>query len=173
MKNRDMAQLATQVHEANRKWWTNLETGDYPIERNTNELLMLVVSELAEAMEGHRKNLVDDKLPHRKMIEVELADALIRLLDIAGRYKYSFDTYYGFNVWSGNAASNLFTLVRYVSNPLFRLEQAVVTSAVAVVNYAEYAGYDVWGAVDEKMIFNVTRADHSIEHRLTVHGKKY
>ena len=46
--------------------------------------LMLIVSEVAEAMEGHRKNLMDDKLPHRKMIEVELADALIRVADLAG-----------------------------------------------------------------------------------------
>ena len=46
--------------------------------------LMLSVSELAEAMEGHRKDLMDDKLPHRKMIEVELADTLIRVFDLAG-----------------------------------------------------------------------------------------
>jgi len=45
---------------------------------------MLIVSEVAEAMEGHRKGLMDDKLPHRTMLEVELADALIRILD-AGR----------------------------------------------------------------------------------------
>ena len=53
-------------------------------ERNTGELLMLCVSELAEAMEGHRKNLPDDKLPHRSMFEVELADCLIRIFDLAG-----------------------------------------------------------------------------------------
>lgn len=52
--------------------------------RNTGELLCLVHSEISEAMEGDRKNLMDDKLPHRKMIEVELADALIRIFDIAG-----------------------------------------------------------------------------------------
>ena len=52
-------------------------------ERNVVELLMLVVSELAEAMEGHRKGLPDDKLAHRSMIEVELAEALIRILDMA------------------------------------------------------------------------------------------
>ena len=46
--------------------------------------LMLVVSEVAEAMEGFRKNLMDDHLPERKMVEVEVADALIRLLDFAG-----------------------------------------------------------------------------------------
>lgn len=46
--------------------------------------LMLTVSELAEAMEGHRKGLQDDKLPHREMLDVELADAAIRIFDLAG-----------------------------------------------------------------------------------------
>lgn len=48
------------------------------------EKLCLVHSEISEAMEGLRKNLPDDKLPHRRMMEVELADALIRILDLAG-----------------------------------------------------------------------------------------
>lgn len=50
--------------------------------------LMLCVSELAEAMEGLRKDLMDDKLPHRKMGEVELGDALIRICDLAGALGY-------------------------------------------------------------------------------------
>lgn len=53
--------------------------------RETGTCLMLVVSEVAEAMEGDRKNLMDDHLPHRKMFEVELADAVIRIFDLAGR----------------------------------------------------------------------------------------
>lgn len=48
------------------------------------EKLCLVHSEVSEAMEGHRKGLMDDKLPHRLMIEVELADAMIRIADLAG-----------------------------------------------------------------------------------------
>lgn len=52
---------------------------------------MLTVSELSEAMEGHRKGLMDDKLPHRKMFEVELADALIRIFDIAGAPELCLD----------------------------------------------------------------------------------
>jgi NTP pyrophosphatase (non-canonical NTP hydrolase) len=71
------------VHLANEKWWIDLNTGQ-SLNRNVGELLMLCVSELAEAMEGHRKNLLDDKLPHRTMFEVELADAVIRIFDIAG-----------------------------------------------------------------------------------------
>lgn len=54
--------------------------------RNIAELLCLVHSEISEAMEGIRKNLDDDKLPHRKMLEVELADAIVRILDISGGF---------------------------------------------------------------------------------------
>lgn len=73
------------VHQLNRHagWWSDLTTGE-PKERNDGELLMLIVTEVAEAMEGVRKNLMDDKLPHRKMVEVELADTIIRILDYAG-----------------------------------------------------------------------------------------
>lgn len=52
--------------------------------RNVGEMLMLCVSELAEGMEGARKGLMDDHLPHRSMLEVELADAVIRIMDMSG-----------------------------------------------------------------------------------------
>lgn len=78
-----VANLCARIHLANARWWIDLET-DEPIKRNGGELLMLCVSELAEALEGHRKSLMDDKLPHRSMIEVELADCLIRICDMAG-----------------------------------------------------------------------------------------
>jgi hypothetical protein len=73
--------LADYIHMLNKKWWLDLETGK-PLNRNVGEMLMLTVSELSEAMEGHRKVLMDDKLPHRFMLEVELADALIRIFDM-------------------------------------------------------------------------------------------
>lgn len=46
--------------------------------------LALCHSELSEALEGFRKGLQDDHLPARPMIEVELADTIIRILDLAG-----------------------------------------------------------------------------------------
>lgn len=64
-------------------WYADVKTG-LPKEINVGEKLMLIVSEVAEGMEAHRKNLNDDKLPHRNGLEVELADALIRILDLSG-----------------------------------------------------------------------------------------
>jgi NTP pyrophosphatase (non-canonical NTP hydrolase) len=78
----ELNQLGERVHTANKKWWIDIETGE-PINRNVGEMLALVHSEISEALEGHRKDLMDDKIPHRKMFEVELADAIIRILDIA------------------------------------------------------------------------------------------
>lgn len=79
--------LSEDCHNRNLKWWQDPKTGE-TINRNRGELLMLVVSEIAEAMEGERKDLMDDKLPHRKMAEVELADALIRIFDYAAGFGY-------------------------------------------------------------------------------------
>lgn len=66
-------------------WWNDPETGE-KIDRNKAELICLMHSELSECMEGVRKNLMDDKLPHRKMEEVELADTIIRIMDYCGAY---------------------------------------------------------------------------------------
>lgn len=81
--------LARKCYEASAKagWWTDLATG-IPLVRNRGEMLMLMVSEISEAMEGERKSLRDDKLPHRPMAEVEMADAVIREGDYCGGFCY-------------------------------------------------------------------------------------
>ena len=77
--------LRDLIYQSNIKagWYEDIETGE-PIERNVGEMLALIHSEVSEALEGYRKDLMDDHLPERKMIEVELADTIIRILDLSG-----------------------------------------------------------------------------------------
>lgn len=82
----NLNEYANTCHEANQKWWHDSEGNR--IDRNKGELLCLIHSEVSEAMEGERKGLMDDKLPHRRMAEVELVDALIRIFDYAGGFGY-------------------------------------------------------------------------------------
>ena len=88
--------LQSSIHQANvtAGWWTDLSTNmdlAEEVRQGTRlgkalvaEKLALVHSEVSEGLEGHRKNLPDDKLPHRGMLEVEMADAVIRILDLCG-----------------------------------------------------------------------------------------
>lgn len=54
--------------------------------RDMGVICALIHSEISEAFEGYRKDLMDDKLPHRKMVPVELFDAAIRIFDAIGMY---------------------------------------------------------------------------------------
>jgi hypothetical protein len=79
--------LRDMCHEDSLKWWQDPVTKER-IHRNDGELIALMHSELSEALEGVRKNLQDDKLPHRKMVEVEMADCVIRIMDYCGAKRY-------------------------------------------------------------------------------------
>jgi NTP pyrophosphatase (non-canonical NTP hydrolase) len=115
--------LTEICHDAARLagWWNS---GDLNTSKanplHFSNKLCLIHSEISEAMEGDRKNLMDDKLPHRQMREVELADAMIRICDLAGGY-----------------------------------------------------GFDLGGAIAEKLAYNAKRQDHKIEHRAAAGGKTY
>lgn len=66
-------------------WWHDPATNmPLNVRDKVAEKLLLIHSEVSEATEGFRKDMMDDHLPTRKMIEVELADALIRIADLAG-----------------------------------------------------------------------------------------
>lgn len=58
--------------------------GFWDNKRNTGELLMLVVTELSEAMEAHRH-------ADEEGFAEELADAFIRLFDLCGGFKINIE----------------------------------------------------------------------------------
>jgi NTP pyrophosphatase (non-canonical NTP hydrolase) len=79
-------------------WWNDLQTGeylgcDYPNgeepkgSKSVGDQISLIHTEISESYEGYRKNKADDHCPQFTSLEVELADALIRILDTAGGMK--------------------------------------------------------------------------------------
>ena len=118
---RSIEELQNLIYRQNVEvgWWDDIETSE-DLSKAFPTKLCLIHSEISESMEGHRKNLMDDKLPHREMAEVELADAVIRILDLAGA-----------------------------------------------------CGYDLSGAIFEKLEYNKNRADHKRENRVKNGGKAY
>lgn len=177
----DLNQMAREVHAGNvEKWWKD-SVGN-PIQRNRGELLMLVVTELAEATEGIRKGLMDDHLPKRTMEEVEMADALIRLLDYTAGFKLQLDRSHvvaHFAVWE-NKAEAMLEIVGAVYGIRARQHSgdrdqsaAVMLTITAIETYCQHNGLDLIGAYREKLAYNQTRKDHTHEARAQDGGKKF
>lgn len=74
-----MQSVVFETHMA--KGWTANSKPEDPVWRGNQ--LMLMVTELAESHEAIRKDLMDDKVTTRKGVEVELADAIIRIMNFA------------------------------------------------------------------------------------------
>jgi len=151
---------------------------------------MLCVSELAEAMEGHRKGLMDDKLPHRKMAEVELVDFLIRAFDMAGGLRWDINSagkeglpdlneygkHYAYMLSKDipdNFAESLLRIVKFIGDchdyPVSFLRRAIVwTLGIMSKN-----GMEIEATFQEKMAYNAHREDHKLEHRAQPGGKAY
>lgn len=170
-------------------WWHDPRTGK-PLDRNAGEMLMLQVSELAEAAHGAARNLLDDKLPHRQMVEVEIGDFLIRLYDYCGGLRLDLEKAVAvseateplLNVihpFAGTPA--LWQTVQHLcdameghrKNDTKRHVEALARAHRMITWYARVMAFDVEGARIEKMAFNKTRPDHQIAARLAPGGKAY
>lgn len=177
MKQLKLNEIASVVHIANRQWWINIETGD-PIVRNKGELLMLAITELAEAVQGLRRNLNDDHLPERKMEEVEAADFFIRCLDFCGGFGIEItEPPVRISLTGGNQAEDLLRITSKICDAYLVSEvdcaDEMAIAIHGIINYCELYNLDLIGAYHEKMAFNETREDHKHEARLRANGKKF
>lgn len=177
---------AKEIHNDNVKvgWWDNPNQCIF-------QKLQLVSTEIAEATEGERKNLMDDKLPHRKMGEVELADAMIRLLDLAGRCDWRYinvtiakgltdylDKYKAAGAASMHLCLNIQLCNLAVYHHQFKNDSGMVDAAYTrlvdmIHDCASYLDYDLWTALDEKLEYNRNRPDHKRENRAKPGGKGF
>jgi hypothetical protein len=172
--------MARDVHRDNQHWWHDPATG-VKLTRNKGEMFMLMVSEVAEAMEGERKNLMDDKLPHRPMAEVEMADTVIRMMDYAGAVKFNLDQgVLGVPLpkMPGNTGEMLlqiaFELTQAGLDDSLHWTQWRMCRALKMIErYCDVYGYDLTGAIKEKRAFNASRPDHKAAARLAANGKKW
>lgn len=175
----NLNQLASEIHAANQHWWHDPKTGEC-LDRNRGEMFMLMVSEVAEAMEGERKNLMDDHLPTRRMAEVELADTLIRIFDYAGAMGMDLDSLFGIAIedFPDNKGEALLQIAQqlvqaYDPNDMWAPRWHLANVIALIRRYADTYGYDLDGAVTEKRRYNLTRADHTTAARLAANGKKW
>lgn len=170
----EISALAVRVHA------TAVEKGFWDFERNKGEMLMLVSSELAEALEAHRAGRPGFYIEYAKPegVVVELADVIIRCLDtLAFSYNSSVGALVersrkiqshggGMYKLTDNFGENLLSitavLIRARINPAWLADVIVMCERLTE---AVYPDDKIWDSVYLKMDYNNTRPH--------MHGKAY
>lgn len=177
--------LAKQIHKQHKKseWWSEVSPCIFT-------KIQLISTEVAEATEGERKDLMDDHLPERKMAEVELADAMIRVLDLGGYLKLKFvegvtlppDNFFN-SATVGHLHLTINEMIVLLSLAYGEeaegyanddsLNHAYSELILTIEKVAEVCCYDIETAMFEKLEYNKIRPDHKKENREKKHGKKF
>jgi len=193
MKYPKLNLLANQIHIANLKagWWD-----DFLPEKHTRHetAMALVLSEIMEGLEGIRKGINDDHLPQYQMFDVEMADAMVRLLDLAGAYEINLDCPITGIVGVGNTLEDeirdratlnpmagIYKAVQFilgggqrpsvVMDNRYRVKKAIVA---VVTLYEAYGTHpNMFEIVVVKVAYNAQRADHKKSAREAKGGKKW
>lgn len=192
------ANLATEIHGDNVKagWWSDLTSDQSTLHtRNRPEMLMLAVSEIAEAADGST-GMMDDKLPHLPMYDVELADFVIRQFDqIGAEVSCGHEMPNWEPEWAEPDLRNevvnelramsrtdrLMDLVRIVSRAMEHYRKgrapgylrAMADGILTAFLIARVEHIDLLDIIEQKRAFNRQRADHKPENRAKEGGKQF
>ena len=153
---------------------------------NIGELLMLIVSELSEALEAHRKNKHSDKMSLSTYLydelyfshddnnkieyfennikgtfEDELADVFIRLFDLCGYLKLNIDeiNYEVFEIKHNNIGEMLFVVTKEITNYPFTQTKEIWIGFVfeSLFSIIEKLKIPIEKHIIAKMEYNKTR----------------
>lgn len=175
----DLNKLSKEIYEA------NIKKGWHDQEYSNEHYLCLVISELMEAVEadrkGRRAKLINNRIRDthfelwfetnvKDTIEDELADAVIRLLDLAGVRGWAINVYSD-DILRAMVLSkertfteNIYTITR------FAMESCNKSTIIKwMITYIEFLSkslsIDLWQHVELKLEYNKTRP--------IKHGKRY
>jgi NTP pyrophosphatase (non-canonical NTP hydrolase) len=191
MKNQiTPAQLQTWAKEIHANAIAKGFYPENPKDRNDKEMLMLIICELAEAVEAHRENrwmdsgrpgIVPEDLANdpdnfeanfkalvKDTVEDEMADALIRILDYAQHKGLVFTEAYSFDaipVINESFAANCFiALCEITDNP--NMAKHIIGYMIRqIIGICDEYNIDICFHVEAKMKYNATRPIR--------HGKAY
>lgn len=181
--------LAAEVHAnaIRHGWWESNPSDEH--------FLCLVACELAEAVEAHRKNKwahIPNPIPAgtwcspqifhtanvhfisnfeeriKDTVEDELADAALRLLDLAGAHCFSFypsSTYQRLVQSSRSFTENILSVMEVATSPTLTLSNKVSCCLAQMEWLAEQMGIDLAWHMEKKMLYNAQRPYK--------HGKAY
>lgn len=178
-------ELRNRIHSnaVNHGFWQNKPSSEH--------FLCLVITELAEAVEADRtdkKALLNKKTvanidggiydaPESRhlfeadikdTLEDELADALIRLFDLAGAHDIDIETDRRSTPAVNSKQTfteNIYMIIRSMVKMGWCLELQINYAVFNIVRLADIMGFDIWWFVEHKMAYN--------EGREKLHGKSY
>lgn len=158
----------------------------------------LILSEASEAFEGFRKNSYDDHLPMFKAEAVEIADVVIRVIDMIGYilgdkerlfeladasldYKAfdnpEFETCDKADMPFGcfsDIGQEIYNAFGFVTNEEQKIMSLIHILGSSVVWFnMSFPDLDLWEVILQKREYNAKRADHTKKVRSEVGGKRF
>jgi NTP pyrophosphatase (non-canonical NTP hydrolase) len=191
MKNRiTPAQLQTWAKDIHANAIAKGFYPENPKDRNDKEMLMLIICELAEAVEAHREGrwmdsgrpgIVPEELANdpdnfganfkalvKDTVEDEMADALIRILDYAQHKGLVFTEAYSFDaipVINESFAANCFVALCEITDNPNMAKHSIGYMIRRIIGICDEYNIDICFHVEAKMKYNATRP--------IKHGKAY